>query len=196
MQQIPRFRRIPRSVANFDDQRIVGEAPENRREIRHGLPSAMKRKRELQQNCPKLVGRAKHVKARANGALVCRAGARNCRSDVMRETLPQLGGENKPRIRRHAIDPLRRVVRTQRLVKRSVDLDGVKEFREIGRLVESLGSSRWIDVTGPIRIRPARRAYTHNACRRGIGRPGIGSAETCSPGTGKMIGFARPPFSS
>src|SRR6266566_2784305 len=58
MQQIPRFRRIPRSVANFDDQRIVGEAPENRREIRHGLPSAMKRKRELQQNCPKLVGPA------------------------------------------------------------------------------------------------------------------------------------------
>ena len=70
----------------------------------------------------------------------------------MRETLPQLGGENKPRIRRHAIDPLRRVVRTQRLVKRSVDLDGVKEFREIGRLVESFGTARRINVPSPVGI--------------------------------------------
>src|SRR5438093_3105594 len=195
-QQFQRFGRTPRAVAYFDHQRIVRKPFQYGREVRDSLRRAMKRKRKLQQDGAEFVDRAKHIEARANGAFIRRRRSRRYGSYVVRESLPEFGGEHKARIRRHAIDPLRRVVRTQRLVKRSVDLDSVKEFREIGRLVESLGSSRWIDVTGPIRIRPARRAYTHTACRRRTGRPGIGSAETCSPGTGspgtgKIIGFAR-----
>ncbi len=123
----------------------------------------MKRKRELQQHCAKLLCRAKHIKARANGAFIRRSGAECRGSYVVRESLPQLGGKDEPRIRRYAIDPLRRVVRTQRLVKRSVDLDGVKVFREIGCLVESFGTSRWINVAGPIGIRPTRGAHAHDA---------------------------------
>src|SRR6266849_7820118 len=92
----------------------------------------------------------------------------------MCEPLPELGGEDKARIGRHTIDPLRRMLRTQRLVKRSVDLDGVKEFREIGRLVESFGTARWINVAGPIGIRPARGAHAQDTSRHGRGRPETG----------------------
>src|SRR6266853_382941 len=69
-QEIQRFSRIPRRVANFDDQWIVSEALENSGEIRHRLRSAMKRKRELQQNRAEPVRRPKHIEARANGALL------------------------------------------------------------------------------------------------------------------------------
>src|SRR6267378_4967232 len=170
VQQFQRFSRIPRTVANFDDQRIVREPFQYCRKVRNGFRSAMKRKRELQQGRAEPLRRAKDIEARANGAFICRSGT-GCRgSDVVREPLPELGGEDKARIRRHEVDPLRRVVRTQRLVKRSVDLDGVKEFREIGRLMESLGTARWIDVAGPIGIRPARGAHTQDTCRRGIAR--------------------------
>ncbi len=88
----------------------------------------------------------------------------------MREPLPEFGGKNKARIRRHSIDPLRRVVRMQRLVKRSVDLDGVKEFREIARLVESFWAAQRINVPGPVRIRPASGAHPQDTGRRAIAR--------------------------
>src|SRR6267143_1832659 len=170
LQQFHRLRRIPRTVANFDDQRIVREPFQYRRKVRNGFRSAMKRKRELQQDRAEPPRRAKHIEARANGAFICRSGT-GCRgSDVVREPLPELGAEDKARIRRHEVDPLGRVVRTQRLVKRSVDLDGVKEFREIGRLMESFGTARWIDVAGPIGIRPARGAHTQDTGRRGIAK--------------------------
>src|SRR5260370_8509655 len=98
----------------------------------------MKREREWQQDRTELVRGAKHSEARAHGAFI-RRGGRGCYgSAVVREALPELGGEDKARIRRHAIDPLRGVVWPQRLVKRGIDLDGVKEFREIRRLMESL----------------------------------------------------------
>src|ERR1700682_2273854 len=133
----------------------------------------MKRKRKLQQDRAEPLRRAKHIEARANSVFICRSGARCRGSYVVRESLPELGGEDKARIRQHAVDPLRRMVRTQRLVERSVDLDGVKEFRKIGRLVESFGTARWIDVAGPIWIRPARRAHTQDTGRRGTA-PRIG----------------------
>src|SRR5206468_10530309 len=70
-------------------------------------------------------------------------------------------------------------LRMQWLVKRSSNLDGVKVLREIGRLVESLGAARWIDIAGPVRIRPSRRAHAQDlGCGRGMARPGTG---------GKMI---------
>src|SRR4029077_956354 len=96
----------------------------------------MKRKRELQQDRAELICCAKHIEAGANGALILCRGSRCYRSYVVRKSLPEFGGEHKARIRRHAVDPLRRVVGAQRLVKRSIDLDGVKKFRQVRRLVE------------------------------------------------------------
>src|SRR5260370_4237159 len=100
----------------------------------------MKRKGELQQDCAEPVCRAKHIEALANCALISCGGSRCHGSYVVREPLPEFGGENKARIRRHAIDPLRCVVGTQRLGKRNVDFYGVKEFRKIARLLASLSA--------------------------------------------------------
>src|SRR6266478_1598941 len=68
------------------------------------------------------------------------------------------------------------MVRTQWLVKRSVDLDGVKKFRKVSRLVESFGASRGIDVAGPVWIRPARGADSQNMSWRGKWRANSYSA--------------------
>src|SRR6266851_2721142 len=170
VQQFQCFRRIPRSVANLDHQRVVSKSLDYGGEVRYGLRSAMKRKRELQQHRAEPVRRAKHIEPRANGALVRRGRAGRCGSDVVRESLPQLRGEGEAWIRRHSIDPLRRVVGMQRLVKRSVDLDSVKEFREIARLVESFRAAQRINVAGPVGIRPARRSHAQDTCWRGIRR--------------------------
>src|SRR5713101_4501159 len=59
-QQFERLWRIPRTVAYFDHQRIVSKAFYYGREVGHGLRGAMKRKRELQQDRPELICRAKH----------------------------------------------------------------------------------------------------------------------------------------
>src|SRR5258708_19922596 len=96
----------------------------------------MKRKGELQQHGGEFICGAKYIEAGANGSLILCSGSRCYRSYVVRESLPEFGGEHKARIGRHAFDPLRRVVRAQRLVKRSIDFDGVKKFREISHLLE------------------------------------------------------------
>src|SRR4029077_11025027 len=127
----------------------------------------MKRKRELQEDRAKLLRRAQHVEARANGAFILGGRAGRYGLNIMGESLPEFGGKQKSRIGRDAIEPLRRVLRAQRLVKRSIDLNGVEVFREIRRFVESFGTPGWIDVTGPIRIRPTRGADANDASGRG-----------------------------
>jgi len=56
-------------------------------------------KKEIAAGPPEPFRRAKHIEARANGALIRRTGARSCGTDLMREPLPELGGEDKARIR-------------------------------------------------------------------------------------------------
>src|SRR6266481_5090899 len=166
-QEFQRFGGIPRTVAHFDHQRIVYEAFYQGRKVANRFRCAMKRKRELQQDRAKFLCRAQNVEACANGAFILRGRAGRYGLNVVRKSLPEFGGENKSRIRRHAIEPLRRVLRAQRLVKRSIDLDGIKVFREISCLVESFGTSGGIDVTGPIGIRPARWSHANDVTRRG-----------------------------
>src|SRR2546430_8232542 len=171
VQQFQSFRRIPRPMPHFDDQWVVGEALEQRRKIGNGLFRAMKRKRKLQQDRAELIRRAKHIEARANLAFLRRSRAGCCGSYVVRESLPQLGRKDKTRIRPYSFDPLRRMLWRQWLVKRSINLDGVKVFREIGRLVESFGASSWIDIAGPVGIRPACGADAHGIrCGRRMAR--------------------------
>ncbi len=157
---------VPRSVTHLDDEGIVAEALQERREMSDGFGRAMERKRELQENRSKLASFMQRVESCANGALVFGGGAGQRRNSAvrdvirndMRESLPEFGGEDEPRIGHDAVDPLRGVVQAKRLVKRGVDLDGVEEFREIRRFVKAFGPPRGIHVAGPVRVGPARWA--------------------------------------
>jgi len=140
-------------VADFDDERVIGEALEHGGEIGGGFLGAMERERELKEDGAEFVGRAKDVKAGADGALVVGAGA-----GVVREFLPEFGGEEKSRIGGNAVEPIGGMIGTQRMVERSVDLDGVEESGKILGLVESFGTAPRIYGTGPVRIRPTCRA--------------------------------------
>ena len=131
----------------------------------------------MQQNRAQLARAHQHIKTGAHGALVFgrgtprrgvrRRGTRLGENHVVRESLPQLGGEQKARIRSHAIDPLPGMLGTHRRVKRSIDFDGVEELRQIRRFMKAFGTPRWIDVAGPIGVRPARRPDAYVARRPG-----------------------------
>src|SRR5260370_27490586 len=110
----------------------------------------MKRKGELQQDCAEPVCCAKHIEALANSALISCGGSRCHGSYVVREPPPELGGEYKSRIRRHALHPLRCGVGTQRLAKRSRALARAPRFRRQAHLVESLAP-----VSGRAATRPS-----------------------------------------
>ena len=55
------------------------------------------------------------------------------------------------------------------MVKRGIDLDGVEKAGKIRRFVEILATWSGINVTSPIRIRPASRADTKLIGRIGGG---------------------------
>src|SRR5438874_6995213 len=56
----------------------------------------------------------------------------------------------------------------KRLVKGSVDFDGVEEFGEIGGFVKAVWPARGIHVAAPVRIRPSGRADPQDMrCRGG-----------------------------
>src|SRR5882762_8759249 len=166
-QQRPSFLRAPRCVANFDDQRIVGKAFEQRREIGKGLLGLVKRKRELQEDGAEFAGSMENVKAGTDGALVRKGGAGN---GVVSESLPEFGGEKEAWICEYTIDPLRGVVGAQGLVERGVDFDGVEKFGEVGGFVEGPGTGRGIDIAGPIGIGPACGTDVDSSGPRGIRR--------------------------
>src|ERR1700731_52062 len=154
-------------MPHFDDQWIVCKTFQQRLKMRHSLTRPMKRKRELQQHSAQFSSVVQYVEPRAHRALVfCRCGgdsraycaARVCRSDFVREALPKFRRKDEPRICGHAVDPLRRMVRPNRIVEGSVDLDCVKEFREVRRLMKTFLFPRWINISSPVRIGPPRGA--------------------------------------
>ena len=159
------FGRIPGGVPDFDDERIVGEALENGGEIGGGFLSAMKGKRELEEDGAEFVGGAENVKAGADEALVFGGGA-----GVVGEFLPEFGGEEEARIGGDAGEPVGGVIGTERMVEGGVDLDGVEERGEIFGLVEIFGASRGIDVAGPIGVGPAGGADAESGRAHGIRR--------------------------
>ena len=59
-----------------------------------------------------------------------------------------------------------RVPRLHRRVERSIDLDRVEKFRQVGSFVKAFGTPRRIHISGPIRIRPAGRPDANLASRR------------------------------
>jgi len=160
--------RIPSAVANFDDKRVIAKTQEDGGEVRDSFLGAMKRKRELKKNGAEFIGGAENVEAGADGAFVGSGGARGAGNCVVSESLPELGGEDEAGIGGDKLDPVCGKIGAQRLVKRSVDLNGVEEFGEIGGFVEALGTARRINVAGPIRIRPACGADPQSASGGGF----------------------------
>src|SRR5690348_2876606 len=160
VQQRQRFRRVPGVVAHFNDEWIVAKTQQHRGKVRHGFLGAMKGKRELQQDRAELARRPQYVKPGPHGALVVRGGAGSGGSNVVREALPQFCGEEETRIAGDKIEPLFDIFRFERLVKRSVDFDGVEKLGKIRGFMESPRPARRINESGPVRIRPSGGADT------------------------------------
>lgn len=162
-------------MANFHGERVAGETLEERGEVSHVFGGTVKRKRELQKNGAKAVGGAKNVKPGASFALVRGGGRGGERTAVVSEALPEFGGEKKTWIFRDAVEPLTSVVRAERLVKGSVDFDGVEELRKVGEFVEAFGAAERIDEAGPIGIRPSGGADIDiGTGKRSFGRGAFG----------------------
>ncbi len=87
----------------------------------------------------------------------------------MGEALPELCGENEVAIAGDEIDPLPRGFWLKRLIKRSIDFDGIEKFGEIGGFMKVLGAARGINVAGPVRVRPSGGPDAQSP-RRGIVR--------------------------
>ena len=160
VEKLQSFVGVPRGVANFDDERIVGETLEYGGEPGDGLFCAMERERKLEKDGSEFAGGAQNVEASANSALVGSGRGESSRSGSVCKAFPEFGGEDKARIGGDAVEPLRGVLGTQRLIEGSVDLDGVEEFGEISSFVEIFRTAGWIDVAGPVWIGPTGGADT------------------------------------
>jgi hypothetical protein len=136
---------VPGRMAHLHGKRVIAEAFQNRAKIRGRFRGPVKRKRELQQHRAELPGLVQDIEAGAYRAFILGGGTR-----VVREFLPQLGSEHKARIRGNAFEPLLGVLRVQWLVEGSVDLDGVKELREVRSFVKAFRSRRRVHVSSPI----------------------------------------------
>src|SRR5271168_1931297 len=78
------------------------------------------------------------------------------RAFFVRESLPELGGEEESRIGGDALEPLRRESGLEWVVKRSIDFDRVEVFREVGCLMKRARAWRGVNNTLPIGIGPSR----------------------------------------
>jgi hypothetical protein len=79
----------------------------------------------------------------------------------MGEPPPHFRGKHKIRIRRHALNPPRGMVRPNRIIETGIDFNRVEKFREKSSFVKPLGSLRGIRVRRPVGIRPSRRPHPY-----------------------------------
>ena len=98
-----------------------------------GFGRLVKGKRELQEYGAEFACVAENVEAGADVAFVFGGGR-----GFVREALPEFCGEEKGGVGGHALDPARGVVRADRLIKGSVDFDGVEKLGEECCLVKAL----------------------------------------------------------
>ena len=159
------FGRIPGGVADFDDERIVGEAFEDGGKISGGFLGAMEGEGKLEEDGAEFVGSAEDVEAGADEALVIGGGA-----GIVGEFLPEFGGEEEARIGGDAGEPVGGVIGAEGMVEGRVDLDGVEEGGQIFGFVEIFGAARRIDVAGPVGVGPAGGADAESGGTRGSWR--------------------------
>src|SRR5258708_32156799 len=66
------------------------------------------------------------------------------------------------------------VPRLQGRIEGHIDLNGIEKLRQISRFVEAFWTRRRVHITGPVRIRPARRPDANVAgMRNGTPRRGL-----------------------
>ena len=93
----------------------------------------VKGKRELEEHGAEFACVAENVEAGADVAFVFGGG-----QGFVREALPEFCGEEKREVCGYALDPACGVVRADRLIKRSVDFDGIEKLGEERSLVKVL----------------------------------------------------------
>src|SRR5437870_4695563 len=109
---------------------------------------------KLQQYGPQPVRRLQRFKAGVNGAFIFSSS-----SCFMRELLPHFCRKDEPGIRLDLRSPLRGRRGTQRLVKRSIDLDRIEISRKKAWRAELSRSPRRVRDAGPIGVGPSSRPY-------------------------------------
>jgi len=132
---------LPGGVTEFDDEGVISEALENRREVSDSLAVAMKREGELEEDGPELSRLVENIKTGADGALVFPGGG-----GIVGEFLPKLCGEKKGGVPLDALEPESGVIGTQRLIEGSIDFDGVKKLREIGGFVKTFRAMSRVNI--------------------------------------------------
>ena len=116
----------------------------------------------MEQQSPELVASMEYVQTFTNGALVFGSGVVR-----MGKFLPKLRCEKEARVGGDTLLPLRRVIGLYRMVKRSIDLDGVEKVGEIRGGMKVFGARLRIDVAGPVRVSPPRGANSQEG--QGVG---------------------------
>ena len=87
----------------------------------------------------------------------------------MGKALPELRGKDESRIGSHPVNPLGGVLGANGIIERGVNFDGVEKLGEISGVVKALRAPRRVDVPGPVRVRPTRRADANDRLRCGFG---------------------------
>lgn len=108
---------IPSGMTKFDDERIITKTEKDRGEKSYGLLCAVEGERELEEDGAEFVGVAKDVEAGTDGALVGGGDARRGGDSVVRESLPEFGGEDKTGIGGDEVEPVSSVNGAERLVE-------------------------------------------------------------------------------
>jgi hypothetical protein len=152
-------------VADLHDQSVVAKRFQQALQARQMLGRMVKRKRELEQNGAQPSRALQYVKAPADGL-----GVFGRRSLLVRESLPELGGEKKSRICSDAAKPLRGNPGLERAVKRRVDLDRIEKLGQIPGFVKAARAPRRVDDPVPVGVGPPRRTDENPAGLGGVDR--------------------------
>ena len=113
-------------MAKLDNQGVLHEALQQLGQVGNGLARAMKREGELHEHSAQFCLAHQNVESHANFPFF-----RAPRGKIVREALPQFGGEHEPWVGSDFLDPLFGLFDAQRAVERGVDFDGVEELRKI-----------------------------------------------------------------
>ena len=151
-QQFERVGNIPGRMPHLHNQRILRKSLQHLGKIRDRFRLAMKRKRELHQQRPQLVA----LRKTSNPARASRSSAAVASCSCV-NFFHSFAVNKKSRVRRHPLDPLRGVIRLHRVIKRSIDLDGVKIFCQKRSRMKVFRPRLRINISRPIRISPSRR---------------------------------------
>ncbi len=130
------FGRVPGRVPNLDHERIVGELRRHIVQPLERVVTRLERPRKLHQHRAQPLALGQRIQT---GADRVRFVFRPRLVALVREALPQLGGELEVVVVGDSASPARRYVGPRRPVEGRVHLDRVEVARQIGQRVEPTG---------------------------------------------------------